>query len=632
MCGIAGIIDFRGIQPELDQARVKVMTQQLIHRGPDADGFWQDDHAALGHRRLSIIDIGSGQQPMLDHRNELVIVFNGEIYNFRELRAKLQKLGHVFRTQSDTECILNGYREWGSEVLSRLNGMFAFVLWDKRTRQALLARDRVGKKPLYYHVSGQRLCFASELSALRTLDSTPADLDPEALECYFTLGYIPAPRVILKGVHKLPAAHSLSGGHGGWGNARRYWRVHANPRPWSNLDEASEEFTALLDDAVKIRLESEVPLGAFLSGGVDSSLIVGAMAQQTSRVVTNTIGFEDDAFDESSVAGLTAEHFGTEHHVYQAQANPTDLIEKVMPHLDEPLADPSTIPTWHVCEMARRNVTVALSGDGGDEPFGGYSFRYVPHLQEAKIRGAIPPSLRNLLFGIPGRFWPHSSPSLPRLLRLRNSLNNLATSDALAYYRDLAWLKSEERQRLYRDGFVEQLRGFTSKEAVCHAYRSDDSTLDPLARAQIADIEIYMAEDVLTKVDRMSMASSLEVRAPLLDYRIIEFAQSIPQHYRVDGDRSKVLLRHVAAKTLPEEIANLPKRGFSIPTAQWLRNELRSLVEEILFEGNSLLNDFLDRKVMRVIWEQHLKEQRDHHMVLWTFLILALWQQRALGT
>ncbi|HUN75610.1 MAG TPA: asparagine synthase (glutamine-hydrolyzing) [Steroidobacteraceae bacterium] len=624
MCGIAGFVSFDGHPREEAAARVRHMTQMILHRGPDEEGFHVDDLAALGHRRLAIIDLSSGQQPMSALEGRLQIVFNGEIYNFLEVRAELEALGHRFHTRSDTEVILLAYAQWGERCVERLAGMFAFALWDCTERALLLARDRVGKKPLYYWLHRNGIAFASELKALRAGGLCPTAIDPESLDCYLTFGYIPAPRTIYAGVRKLPAAHTLRVS-AAQAAPRRYWTLSfAEPRDRS-LEQATEEFGALLDRAVQCRLMSEVPLGAFLSGGIDSSLVVSSMARLMDRpVITHTIGFEEREFSELPAAARIAQHLATDHHELIVTPRASDVIERISWHFDEPVADSSAVPTWYVCEMARRSVTVALSGDGGDEAFGGYTFRYLPHVLESRIRHALAPALRSTLFGPLGAAWPASA-LLPRPLRLKTILENLAVGDAQAFYRDLAWLRPETREQLYTPEFLESLRGFTPMEAVAPYYVGSDAP-DALGRAQCADIQFYMTDDVLVKMDRMSMAHSLEVRAPLLDHRILEFAAQLPSRLKMSGRQGKLPLRRLASVRLPQDIRNLPKRGFSIPAAKWLREELRPMVEQALF-GDRLPHEALEAPRLRALWREHLSGTRDHSVLLWGLMMLTLWQR-----
>ncbi|MGH8267969.1 MAG: asparagine synthase (glutamine-hydrolyzing) [Steroidobacteraceae bacterium] len=625
MCGIAGFVSFEGHRRDEAAMRVTRMAEALIHRGPDGGGVFADDFAALGHRRLAIIDLATGQQPMAALDGRVQIVFNGEIYNFHAVRAELEARDHRFHTRSDTEVILRGYLEWGEECVERLSGMFAFAIWDSRSRRLVLGRDRVGKKPLYYVRRGPVVAFASELKALRAVELCPTAVDPESLDCYLTFGYVPAPRTLYRGVHKLRAAHSLSvTAHGQV--ERRYWDLSfSDPQPRSPA-EAAEELEPLLDDAVKCRLMSEVPLGAFLSGGLDSSLVVASMARQMDRpVMTNSIGFDDRAASELPVARSIAAHLGTDHREYVVTPRTLEVIEKIAWHFDEPLADSSAVPTWYVCEMARRSVTVALSGDGGDEAFGGYTSRYVPHVLESRIRRGLPTALRGPLFGSMGAVWPGSA-ALPKPLRLKTIFENLAVGDPEAFYRDLAWLRPDTREALYSPDFMQSLRGFTPLEAVAPYYLHSDAP-DPLGRCQYTDIHFYMTDDVLVKVDRMSMAHSLEVRAPLLDHRILEFAARLAASAKMSAKRGKLPLRLLAARRLPDRVHELPKRGFSPPAAHWLRGELQPLAQEVLFDRQSLLAQVLDRTKLGQVWREHQDGSRDHHVLLWGLMMLGLWEK-----
>lgn len=623
MCGIAGFVEFGGLQREHAAARLRRMTDAIAHRGPDADGYYLDTHAALGHRRLAIIDLSGGQQPMGVLDGRVQIVFNGEIYNYQQLRAELVGLGHVFRTNSDTEAILHAWVQWGEECVGRLHGMFAFAIWDARTESLFLARDRVGKKPLYYCRVGDRVAFASELKALRAADLCPEQVDPESLDCYLTFGYVPAPRTIFRDVWKLRAGHTLRVTRAGQ-REQRYWRLSFAEPVERTLESAVEELEALLDEAVRCRLMSEVPLGAFLSGGIDSSLVVSSMARTLGRpVITNSVGFTDERFSELHAARAIAQHLGTDHRETIVQPKVDELLPKLAWHLDEPHADSSAVPTWYVCEMTRRNVTVALSGDGGDEAFGGYTARYLPHVFEARVRGVLPAAVRAALFGVLGSLWPASA-KLPRPLRLKTIFENLATGDAVAFYRDQIGLRPRMRERLYSQDFVRALHGFTPLEVLAPLYAQADAP-DALGRGQFTDVELYMTDDVLVKVDRMSMAHSLEVRCPLLDHRILEFAARLPSRLKVDSRRGKLVLRALASRRLPESITGLPKRGFSMPLAGWLRKELRPVAESLLFDSSRQMAGVLEPGVVRELWQEHLSGHRDHSALVWSLVMLEMW-------
>ena len=418
MCGIAGFVSYHQHDRNEAMLRVRKMTNSLAHRGPDEEGYYVDDMVALGHRRLSIIDLKHGQQPMSGLGGRVRIVFNGEIYNFFELKAELISKGHAFHTKSDTEVILQAYVEWGENCVEKLNGMFAFAIWDERNSGLFMARDRVGKKPLYYTRQGNKFAFASELKAIKTIDMCPNNLDPQSLDCYFSLGYIPAPRTIFKNVQKLPAGRCISIFEKSE-KERRYWELKFNNSYKLRFCEAVDEFQYLLDKAVKCRLMSEVPLGCFLSGGLDSSLVVASMSRLMDKAVkTNSIGFPDYEFSELPIARAISEHIGTEHYEKIVTPQITDDLIRISTFFDEPFADSSAVPTWYVSQAAKEQVTVALSGDGGDESFGGYTFRYVPHMIESKIRRLLPQKMRRVVFGLMGSWWPDSA-TLPKYLRLK---------------------------------------------------------------------------------------------------------------------------------------------------------------------------------------------------------------------
>lgn len=625
MCGIVGIISFDGHEPDEVGARIRKAADRLRHRGPDAEGFYTDGNVALGHRRLSIIDLNSGAQPMHTPDMTLHIVFNGEIYNFPELRDELEKKGHRFQTRSDTEVILLGYREWGKKVVERLIGMFAFAVWDSRERALFLARDRVGKKPLYFLAEGSRFYFASELKALLPLGGSPGRISSEALDCYFCFGYIPSPRTIYAHARKLEPAHTLIVKKVGLAK-RRYWQINFTADQKMSPASALEEFESLLDEATRCRLMSEVPLGAFLSGGIDSGLVVSAMAKAMPRpVLTHSIGFGERRYNELPLAGKVAAHLKTEHREFKLEVDAADVLPRIAWHFDEPFADSSAVPTWHVCRMARQHVTVALSGDGGDESFGGYLFRYRPHMIESKIRASIPVGMRSVLFGSMGRLYPAHA-GLPRYLRLKTILENLAVSDSEAFYRDLVLIRPDARDALYAPDFQDSLRGFAPFECIRPVYLGCNLE-DPLSRSLFADIQFYMTEDVLVKVDRMSMAHSLEVRSPLLDHRVLEFAARLPEAFKIKGSQGKVLLRNAAERRLPPETWAQPKMGFSIPAPRWLRDGLKPLAEKAVFSRTNLAGQIFAPAVLARFWAEHQSGRRDHSDLIWAVLMLDQWEE-----
>ncbi len=626
MCGIAGIINFDGGDREERHARLKQMTRMIAHRGPDGEGYYDDSRASLGHRRLAIIDLESGAQPMAIEDGRFNIVFNGELYNFRALRAELEKMGCRFRTKSDTEVVLYSFAEWGEKCVDRFNGMFALAIWDSKESRLFLARDRLGKKPLYYLRKQNTVVFASELKSLLASGLVDSAIDKRSLMDYFSFGYIPAPRTIYSSVKKLRAAHiqldTIDGS-----TEERYW----TPRFGNVLERSDaailEELTELLDDAVRCRLISDVPLGAFLSGGIDSSLVVSSMAKiSDGKVKTHTIGTDDPDYDETGLAREIAAHLGTEHHEFIVAPDAESSLEQIAWHLDEPFADPSVLPTWYVCEKTRQSVTVALSGDGGDEAFGGYTFRYLPHRFESSIRRVLPPALRAMIFAPLGRAWPRSA-ALPKALRLKSIFGNLAVGDAEAFYRDLLMLNESDLSRTLRPEFVEDLMGYDGFETVGDHYQDNDAQ-DSLGRAQYADINFYMTDDVLVKVDRMSMAHGLEVRAPLLDYRIIEFAATLPPGKKMSLTQGKLPLRALAAQRLPETILSQPKRGFTIPIDSWLRGELKEICADKLFNSSGIVSEVLELHEVQKHWDAHQSGQRDNSGFLWSLLMLGLWEQQ----
>ena len=553
------------------------------------------------------------------------IVFNGEIYNFLDIRRQLERAGFSFMTRSDTEVIMAAYLHWGLDFVKQLNGMFGLALWDQAKKRLVLARDRVGKKPLYYRMEGTAIAFASELKSLVAGGATTGAVDSVALDCYFTLGYIPAPKCIYKDVRKLEPGSVLVLSEGRL-SQHRYWTLEFEEPIDCSLNEAVEAFEPVLRDAVSRRLMSEVPLGAFLSGGIDSSLIVAEMADQLDAPVkTHTIGFDESEFSELREAGLIAEHLGADHQAYTVHPNAADVLPAIANHFDEPFADSSALPTWYVCEMTKRSVTVALSGDGGDEAFGGYTFRYFPHQVEARLRARLPLWIRYLLFAPMGRIWP-ASPKLPGWLRFKTIFENLARGDAEAFYHDLAVSRADARKAMYRPEFNKSLKGATAMEFVADKYM-DSSARTPLSRAQFADVNCYMTDDVLVKVDRMSMAHSLEVRAPLLDVNVLEFAARLPDAVKMQGQSGKLVLRELVKRRLPPEIYNLPKKGFSIPAAAWLRTDLRKTTEDLLFGNDSIIAEYLEPTAVRAQWQEHLTGRRDHSQFLWGLMMFGLWDQ-----
>jgi len=622
MCGICGVGAFRErLDPQI-HAAVPAMAERIRHRGPDGDGFFADAHVSLAHRRLAIIDRAGGQQPMANEDGSCWVVFNGEIYNHRELRQRLESFGHRFRTSSDTEVILHGYEQWGLDAVNRFEGMFAFALYDQRRRELLLARDRLGKKPLFWAVLGGALHFASEMKALTASPAWEGTVDTSTFEEYLSLGYILAPRTVYRGVHKLEPGHWLRFSRHGL-DIRKYWdivRFDDDTRPAGTL---VKELDALLRVRVADRLESELPLGAFLSGGLDSGLIVSYMADACDRPVrTTSVGFDASDHNELAAARATAAYHRTMHDEATVTMQ-LDDIDPVCAALDEPFADSSAVPTYHVSRIARRRVTVALSGDGGDEIFGGYGFRYVPHAIEAMVRPAFQHVAARRAARWASSRWP-SSPRLPRPLRLGGFLGNVARDAASAYYRDLCFLKPERARALLglppTDGETE------ASAIVTDTYRRCPSP-HALQCAQYADLKIYLPNDVLVKVDRMSMAHSLEVRAPLLDRRIAEFAFAVPPSRKMPRLEPKELLRTLGRSRLPADILNLPKRGFTAPVGAWIAGPGASRFRDEVLSRDSHVKDWLNTGLVESHWNDHRAGRADHAFELWAVWMLERWSR-----
>jgi asparagine synthase (glutamine-hydrolysing) len=625
MCGIAGVAALSRTLPPEVAAAVPAMTRAIQHRGPDGDGFFSDPYAALGHRRLAIIDRAGGRQPLSNEDGSVWITFNGEIYNHHELRDRLEAKGHRFRTRSDTEAIVHAYEEFGVGCVDQLEGMFAFAVYDQRKREVLIARDRLGKKPLFYAVLGGALHFASEIKAMMASPAWDPAVDLDQLETYLSLGYILAPASIYRHVRKLEPGQwlRLRDGHI---EVREYWNVPEVDSFDGSEAEAVQLIEEQLHDRVVERLESEVPLGAFLSGGIDSGLVVSAMAQaHRGSVVTTSVGFGEAGHNELEPAGLTAAAFRTEHHPSVVEPRLEEILDGLVAAFDEPFADSSSVPTWYVSREARRHVTVALSGDGGDETFGGYHFRYVPHAMESVIRRNLPGRPLKRAVGALGAAWPRSS-RLPRPLRLGTFLENVGRDPEAAYYADLCCLKQPATQALLGQARSRDLRTSAAYEAVTAAYRRCPST-SVVQRAEYADLKIYLPNDVLVKVDRMSMQHSLEVRCPLLDRRLVELAFRLPQSLKRAGQTGKHLLKQVARRRLPDRVVNYPKHGFTAPVGSWIAGPYREQFRADLFSADSHVASMIDSRVARRWFDEHVARQADHSFGLWALWMLERWSR-----
>ena len=627
MCGIAGLVDWeRGVGQE-DRAVIARMTRALVHRGPDDEGFHFDPHAALGFRRLSIIDVAGGHQPLSNEDGSVWIVFNGEIYNYRELRDWLRQRGHTFRTQSDTETIVHLYEEVGTGCAERLRGMFAFAIWDSRRRELFLARDRVGKKPLYYASDGSRFWFASEMKSILQDPSVGHGVDARAIDAYLTYGYVPAPMTGFASIRKLPAGHWLHVTEDGLREQEYWdWRFMESSHVVLSEHDYISRLRELLADAVRVRLMSEVPLGAFLSGGIDSSAVVALMAEMAHEPVrTTSIGFTHERYDEASYAREIAERYKTDHAAFTVTADACDVLEQLVWHLDEPFGDSSALPTYYLSKMTRSRVTVALSGDGGDEVFAGYDFHYVPTMREMQLRAVLPGWVRGALCGGLAAVYPQGR-YLPRLLRLKTILRNLSISPERAHAADISFISRELRERLYIPGFKAELGEWSSEDLVLEHFRKSTAT-DWLDRALYVDAKFYLQNDVLTKVDRMSMANSLEVRCPLLDTDLMEFMAAVPPSLKLKDGRCKHLLKEAVREQLPPRLLDRPKQGFSIPVNEWLRTGMRDYAADRLLPSKAFIHDYVSREAVQRVWTEHQKGI-DFGTELWMLLMLELWGRR----
>ncbi|WP_095010968.1 XrtA/PEP-CTERM system amidotransferase [Tsuneonella mangrovi] len=621
MCGIAGIFHC-GTPKPVDPARVERMCDALVHRGPDGSGVWTAPGVGLGHRRLSIIDLEGSPQPMLSADGRAVIVFNGEIYNYRELRRELAASGAVFRTDGDTEVILAAYQKWGVDCLSRLNGMFAFALYDLGRHALFLARDRFGVKPLFTAMlSDGSLAFASELKGLLAHPLLRRKVDPLAIEDYLAWGYVPDHRSMLQGVEKLPAGHYRVLRHDAPPDPPvQWWDISFADRARGKAADLEAELLFHLREAVSSRMVADVPLGAFLSGGVDSSSVVALMAETSaSPVQTCSIGFDVAALDETSYARTIAERFATDHRERIVDPDDFAAIGTLAAMFDEPFADASALPTWRVCQLARETVTVALSGDGADEAFAGYR-RQMFQAREEQARMVLPQSLRRPVFGLLGRLWPKADWA-PRPLRAKTTFQSLAASGEEGYARALSVIPADLRHTLYSADLRRELGEYRAEQPLIDLMRRAPAQTG-LDRAQYADLKFWLPGDILTKVDRTSMAVSLEAREPLLDHRLVEFAARLPQALRIRGGQGKWLLKHSMERYLPSEVLYRPKQGFVTPIAQWLRGPLAAEARAIGRSAALARTGWFDGDRIADLAEAHIGGRSDHGRVLWQLLML----------
>jgi asparagine synthase (glutamine-hydrolysing) len=622
VCGICGFVTFH--QPgTLAEDILRGMCTTLLHRGPDDEGYYFDNHAALGIRRLSIIDLVTGQQPIGNENRTLWVVFNGEIYNYRQLRKILEQRGHVFRTQSDTEVIVHAYEEYGDACVSHLNGMFAFALWDKPRQRLLCARDHLGIKPLYYYSDGHSLVFGSELKALLAHPGVPTRMNPVALDLFLTLEYVPGPHTIYQDIHKLLPGHILAFERGNL-TVHRYWNIPVEPVT-SDEEACVEQLRDLIKDAVQMQLVSDVPLGAFLSGGIDSSSVVAYMSQASNEPVrTFSIGFADQSYNELADARLVANHFGCLHHEQVLEPDITDLVERLVTHMDEPFGDFSIFPTYLVSKLAAQHVKVALSGDGGDELFGGYD-TYVAEGLDGIYR-RLPHVLRTrLLPALIGRIPPR--PVKKGLInKTKRFIEGAALDPALQHTRWMMFMNAMERDTLYTHDLTASLDG-NDVPAHLLAHFREAAGHSLLTQQQYVDLKTYLVDDILVKVDRMSMVASLETRVPLLDYRIVEFALNLPDRMKVHSGKTKRILRRAMAPILPDSVLKKSKQGFSIPIKHWLRQELRPMMMDLLAPDRIKHRGYFNPDTVSRWVKEHQEGRTNHSHRLWALMVFELWQR-----
>ena len=603
------------------------MSDTLTHRGPDDEGFFVDRNVGLGMRRLNVIDLVTGHQPISNEDGSIWIVFNGEIYNYPELRKELEKKGHRFSTNTDTETVVHAYEEYGENCVKHLNGMFAFAIWDGPRQRLVLARDRLGVKPLYYFLNDRLLVFGSEPRAILQHPEVPAALDLEALDSYLTFEYIPTPLSIFNGIKKLPPGHVLVK-QDGKVSIRRFWEIRYKRREGSE-QELCEELGELLQDSVRRRLLSDVPLGAFLSGGIDSSTIVSLMAQSMDRPVkTFSIGFDDPSYNETAYARMVHKLYGTEHHELIIKPDVVDLVHKLLTHLSEPLADVSVFPTFLVSQLARQHVTVVLSGDGGDELFAGYEWYVAEKIEQYYQK--LPGALRRRWIPLLMSSIPPSSQKKGAVNKLKRFVEGSALPAPLGHFRWSTFLTEDKKTQLY-SGDLKRLVGQTDACSRFVDHLKAVPEADPLWRQQFADIKTYLVDDILAKVDRMSMANSLEARTPFLDYRIVEFAASLPSNLKLKGVETKYLLKRCMASKLPKEILDRKKEGFSIPIKNWLKKELRPLMEEVLSPQRIKSEGLFNATYIEKLKSDHLKGTANNSHQLWSLMLFESWRDVYLG-
>jgi asparagine synthase (glutamine-hydrolysing) len=630
MCGIVGIFDTRGARA-IDPALLRRMNETQHHRGPDEGDIYTEPGVGFGHRRLSVIDIASGQQPMFNAAGDVGVVFNGEIYNYRELAEELKGLGYEFRTKSDTETIVHAWEAWGEDCVHRLRGMFALAVWDRNKQVMFMARDRLGIKPFFYALLPDGMfIFGSELKSLRAHPGLPREVDVRAVEDYFAYGYVPEPKTIYRGAHKLAPGFSLTVRIGQPLPApKRFWDVPFKQHHAMTEQDAAGELAVRLREAVQSHLKADVPLGAFLSGGVDSSAVVAMMAGLADEQVnTCSIAFREKAFDESEYAEQVARQYNTNHHTETVDTDDYALLDTLAGLYDEPYADSSAIPTYRVCQLARKRVTVALSGDGGDENLAGYR-RYRYAMAEDAVRAKIPAAVRRGVFGPLGKYYPKADWA-PRVFRAKTTFEALARDLVEGYFHGVSIMSDAMRAQLFSDGFKRQLQGYRAID-VMRAHADGAPTDDPLSLIQYLDMKTYLPGDILTKVDRASMAHALEVRVPLLDHQLVEWISGLSSTIKLKGGEGKYIFKKSMERYLPHDILYRKKMGFAVPLAAWFRGPLRQRVRDSLLGPNLAATGIFNTAFLAQMVEQHESGRRDYSAPIWTVLMFEAFLRKELG-
>jgi len=621
MCGVCGVVDLKN-SPPLREDQLDAMCKTIEHRGPDGTRTMIRDSVAFGHTRLSVIDTETGWQPIANEDDSIFVILNGEIYNFQSLRKELSDKGHVFRTNSDTEVVVHLYEDEGLDFVERLDGMFALAIWDEPNNKLVIARDRIGKKPLYYSENGGRFSFASEMKAL-TSSGVEREVDPLALASYLTYGYVPEPLVIFKGISKLPPAHLLVFDESGT-KVQRYWELNSKADSSITVEDAVAETRRLTDEAVSSRLVSDVPLGFFLSGGLDSSVVVGAAAQaSSSKLRTFSIGFEEESFSELEYARTIANRFDTEHEEFVVTSDLVGDLESIIRFADEPFADSSMVPMYYLSRQTRQHVTVALSGDGGDEVFGGYD-RYIG-LQLAEKYHKVPGFVRKGMIGPLAGLIPESLGKSSNLRRIKR-LTYPATDTTEQWY--MGWMqqfRTDSHIKVFTPSFTSAIAGEGGWNDHMSAAFAEAASSSSTKSAQWVDATTYLPGDLMVKADRMSMAHGLEVRSPLLDHHLMEFASTIPGEYSISGRSGKQILKRAYADLIPSEILNRKKAGFTVPVGEWINGALRDLTRELLLCPGAEVQKVIRPEFIKMMIDEHAARKQSHAVRLWNLICLETW-------